>query len=140
MVYDPYTQTTENKLHEYLTEEEILVMSNLADIAFEDIITQDPELDSVYDIVLDIQNPEYKEIIQEYVERHREYVNEEIDFDEDTTDTENYFRHLMHESSYPNGAILIGTDNSVAETYDETKTRFGIEPNAVSLLVAVTQQ
>ena len=95
MAYAPYTQTIPTKLHNYLDEEEIRVMANLADIAFETIISQDPDLENVYDIVLNIANPDYKVIAQNYVTRHREFVNREIDLDEDATDTENYLS-LIH--------------------------------------------
>lgn len=140
MPYAPYSQITPTKLHNYLNEEEIRVMANLADIAFETIISQDPDLESVYDIVLNTSNPDYKVIAQNYVTRHLEFVNREIDLDEDATDTENYFRHLTDYGSFPEGTILIGTDEDLTTLYDEAKTRLGIEPNALSLLAATTQE
>lgn len=138
MPYAPYTQTTPTKLHNYLDEEEIRVMTNLADIAFETRITPDPDLESIYDIVLDISDPDYKDIVQEYVARHHEFLNGEIDLDEDATDTENYYKHLMGVNMIPEATLVIGTDEDLADLYDEAKTQLGIEPNALSLLAATT--
>lgn len=140
MTYAPYETTTPTQLHNHLTDEEILVMSNLADIAFEVIISQDPGLETIYDIVLDISDPHCKETVQEYVQRHRGFANGTIEFDDDTTNTENYFRYLIGDNSYPEATLLIGTDEDVAETYEEARARLNTEPNALSLLAAVTQQ
>ena len=140
MAYAPYETTTPTQLHNHLTDEEILVMSNLADIAFEAIISQDPDLETIYDIVLDISDPHYKQTIQHYIQRHREFANGTIEFDDNATDTENYFRYLVGNNSYPEATLLIGTDGNVAETYEDARTRLNTEPNALSLLAAITQQ
>ena len=140
MPYASYTQTTPTKLHNYLDEEEIRVMANLADIAFETTISQDPDLESVYDIVLDISTPDYKNIVQEHVTRHHEFLNDEVELDEDATDTENYFRHLTKYGVWPEGTLLIGADEDLTILYDEAKTRLGIEPNALPLLAATAQE
>lgn len=140
MPYASYTQTTPTKLHNYLDEEEIRVMANLADIAFETTISQDPDLESIYDIVLDISTPDYKNIVQKHVTRHHEFLNDEVELDEDATDTENYFRHLTNYGVWPEGTLLIGTDEDLTILYDEAKTQLGIEPNALSLLAATTQE
>ena len=138
--YQPYETITQSRLRSYLTEEEELVMSNLADIAYETIISQNPDFESIYDVVLDIQDPSYKESVQSYVERHREFINGNAEYDKDATDTENYFHHLMEGRSWPEATLLLGTDFDVSTSYEEAKNVLGVEPNALSLLAAVTHQ